>query len=476
MEIVERVFAGGSQQDIPAVLANRDQRAAQQRQLVETFPGATVIAVKLNIPGPVKTSPVIRRFFREELTCFEKQLAVAGRLILQVVIEDKRPTGPERFYVVRSAAQAVKHLTVAFETATPAARLFDMDVLVKDKGVIRPISREEVGLSARRCLLCDRLAKDCGRSRRHSVSALQAKVAALVMAAVNAAKRERVVQRLATLAVRALINEAAAWPKPGLVDPVEHGAHPDMDYPLFVQSALALEGYFRQCARMAINYSGKDYPALFDTVRQYGIQAEHTMMQATGNVNTHKGAIFALGILVTATASCWQTGQVTLKTIQHRVQALLTHLTDDFTRMKRETPQTAGEVQYHLTGRKGARGEAEAGFPVIFEVGLPVYKQTQGTTNDRIITAFLALAQHVQDSTLYKRAGTDAIEQEKQRQVTAIIEAGGIVTPAGRKLLDEMQAEYSNRHLSLGGVADMVSGTLLMAEIEEEFCDASTNE
>ena len=70
----------------------------------------------------------------------------------------------------------------------------------------------------------------------------------------------------------------------------------------------------------------------------------------------------------------------------------------------------------------------------------------------------------------------DAIEQEKQRQVAAIIEAGGITTPAGRKLLNEMQTEYSTRHLSLGGVADMVSGTLLMADIEEEFCSASTDE
>ena len=476
METSARVFVGGDQQDIPAVLANRDWRAAQQRRLMEAFPGATVVAVKLNIPGPVKTSPVIRRFFREELACFEKQLAEAGVLVLRTEIEDDRPTGPERFYVVQITAGAAKRLTVTFETATPAARLFDMDVLVKDKDVIRPVSREEVGLPARRCLLCDRLAKDCGRSRRHSVAALQKRVAALITAAVNATEKKRVVNRLATLAVQALINEAAAWPKPGLVDPVEHGAHPDMDYPLFVRSALALEGYFRQCARVAINYAGKDYPALFNAVRRYGIQAERTMMRATGNVNTHKGAIFALGILVTATASCWQTGRVTLGTIQQRVQALLTHLTDDFTRMKQEAPQTAGEAQYQQTGRKGARGEAVAGFPVIFEVGLPAYKQARGTTNDRIITAFLALAQHVQDSTLYKRAGTDAIEQEKQRQVAAIIEAGGITTPAGRKLLNEMQTEYSTRHLSLGGVADMVSGTLLMADIEEEFCSASTDE
>ena len=476
METSERVFAGGVHQDIPAVLANRDWRAAQQRRLVEAYPDATVVAVKLNIPGPVKTSPVIRRFFREALSAFEERLAGAGVLIGRTETEDDRPTGPERFYVVRTTAEAAKHLTVAFEMATPAARLFDMDVLVKDGNIIRPVSREEVGLPARRCLLCNRLAKDCGRSRRHSVAALQKRVAALITTAVESAEKDRVVYRLGTLAVKALINEAAAWPKPGLVDPVEHGAHPDMDYPLFVKSALALEGYFRQCARVAINYAGKDYPALFNMVRQYGIQAERTMMRATGNVNTHKGAIFALGILVTATASCWQTGQMTLEAVHRRIKALLINLADDFTRMKQRAPQTAGEAQYQQTGRKGARGEAVAGFPVIFKVGLPAYRQARGNTNERIITAFLALAQHVQDSTLYKRAGTDAIEREKQRQVTAIIEAGGITTPAGRKLLGEMQTEYSTRHLSLGGVADMVSGTLLMADIEEEFCSASTDE
>ena len=177
-------------------------------------------------------------------------------------------------------------------------------------------------------------------------------------------EKDRVVYRLGTLAVKALINEAAAWPKPGLVDPVEHGAHPDMDYPLFVRSALALEGYFRQCARVAINYAGKDYPALFNAVRRYGIQAEHTMMRATGNVNTHKGAIFALGILVTATASCWQTGRVTLGTIQRRVQALLTHLTDDFTRMKQEAPRRPGKRNTGKLAEKAPGARLSPDFPL----------------------------------------------------------------------------------------------------------------
>ena len=198
METSARVFVGGDQQDIPAVLANRDWRVAQQRRLVEAFPNATVVAVKLNIPGPVKTSPVIRRFFREELACFERQLAEAGVLVLRTEIEDDRPTGPERFYVVQITAEAAKRLTVTFETATPAARLFDMDVLVRDKDVIRPVSREEVGLPARRCLLCNRLAKDCGRSRRHSVAALQKRVATLITAAMESVEKDRVVYRLGT--------------------------------------------------------------------------------------------------------------------------------------------------------------------------------------------------------------------------------------------------------------------------------------
>lgn len=95
----------------------------------------------------------------------------------------------------------------------------------------------------------------------------------------------------AKLAVRALYDEIALYPKPGLVSFVDNGAHHDMNGALFFRSLFGLRHYFVHIGQQAaLNAPPPELVKL-------GLQAEHTMQQITSGINTHRGAIFALGIM-----------------------------------------------------------------------------------------------------------------------------------------------------------------------------------
>ena len=125
---MKNIFISGKEQDIPAVLANKDHRAAVQHRLVADYPEMTVVAAKLNIPGPIKNNSAIKEFFVAGLYQLEQQWLQAGTAFYQKGQWLEAGTGPERFYLVKAAAPTVKKATTAFEEATASNRLFDLDV------------------------------------------------------------------------------------------------------------------------------------------------------------------------------------------------------------------------------------------------------------------------------------------------------------------------------------------------------------
>lgn len=464
MKTLNSFFSTGQQVDIPRVLSNRDHRVQVQQSLLRAHPDCVVVAAKLNIPGPVKNNPTIQSFFVAQLHIWEKTLIKQG-LVFNVADQWlKAVTGPERFYVIFADRETVKKTAVAFEESNSWRRLFDLDVIYNDQGSAKSLSRSQLGLPTRRCLICNRDAKDCGRSRRHSVGELQDKVAELIQTAQGKSRQGRIVDCLAADAVKALVDESVAWPKPGLVDPVEHGAHPDMTETLFINSAFSLRQYFKLCAQAGANYAGSNYLQLFEEIRYFGKQAEREMFRATDGKNTHKGAIFSLGILVTAVANCWVVKNTrSTEEIQTTVRAMLSHLIkEDLSSESYGHHPTAGEKQYQKYGLTGARGEAAAGFPQVFQVGLPAFRSSQGDFNDKIVMTLLIIAKNTKDSNLIKRAGTADILEWKDQVIDHCLSLGGMATKEGRQAISEMQAEFSDRHLSLGGSADLLILTIFM--------------
>lgn len=263
-------------------------------------------------------------------------------------------------------------------------------------------------------------------------------------------------------ALQALLYEVVTLPKPGLVDPLDHSTHPDMNVYTFIDSTISLTPYFEQCIIDAQNSNG-NFPNLFNQIRTHGIQAEKRMFIITHNINTHKGAIFSLGIILTAFAYAQKNCQnYTLNDIQDTIRQMTCNILDDF----HQQQQTAGEKQfakYHLTG---ARGEAYCGFPTVFRIGVPYLMQANGTTQEKLVNALLFLAANVKDSNLLKRSCDPNIFNWIKLQVHKFFQCGGYQAPEGKIFLNHLNQEFIQRNLSLGGTADMLIATIFVCLVQ----------
>jgi triphosphoribosyl-dephospho-CoA synthase len=263
--------------------------------------------------------------------------------------------------------------------------------------------------------------------------------------------------------VAALIDEAMLTPKPGLVDMRGSGAHVDLSWMLMVRSACALRDGFM---RMADAGSSIAEPQLLrHRIGALGREAEATMMAATGGVNTHRGAIWALGLLVTA-AACLDGAAPDAEAIARRAGALARIDDPD------APAQTGnkGERACREHGVSGARGQARAGFPAVVAHALPMLRLSRargdGEPQARV-NALLAVMAGLDDTCLLARGGRRALEatQAGARRVLAL---GGIAAPNGRCALDALETRMRVLHVSPGGAADLLAACLLLDSIERE--------
>jgi triphosphoribosyl-dephospho-CoA synthase len=272
-----------------------------------------------------------------------------------------------------------------------------------------------------------------------------------------------VARAVAGEAVRALSCELAAWPKPGLVSPVDTGSHRDMDAVLLRTSIAALEPYFVELALAG------SVGASMQTLRRIGIRAEAAMMSATGGVNTHRGAIFGLGLLCAAAgtlAVLRSDGSVRVGGILGRVVA------ERWGQDILSGPMPAlshGAVMLRRHGAGGARVEAGLGFPSVYEVGLPALSHGRAFA-DRddeaaVIHACFALIAKVSDTNLLHRGGPEGAAFAAD-QAAAFLAAGGIGQAEWRAQAASVHAAFVARNLSPGGCADLLAMTLFVEGIE----------
>lgn len=262
------------------------------------------------------------------------------------------------------------------------------------------------------------------------------------------------------LAVSALLGEVWASPKPGLVDRENTGAHKDMTYQNFVDSARALQHCFTQCAQAGQHHSD-DLPLLAARLRSIGLTGEAAMYQATGGVNTHKGAIFSMGILCAAAAavSLHQTEyDETLKSLQSTAASIAAELLADDS-----AEQTNGKRVLQETGTGGIRAEASSGFDTAFSVGLPsliTALEAGRNTNDAMVYTLLRIIHATEDSNLVHRGGMEGMDFAK-REARKLTEGG----PAAMNLtaVRETDRKFIEKNLSPGGSADLLALTLFLS-------------
>ena len=216
------------------ILDARDRRAEAQRRLLKQL-ARPLVSFTMNIPGPVKDSPMIRRAFDEGLRMLDDALGEAGIACVSRQIT-RADTGNEFLCAVKASAAAVKEICTRIEDGSPMGRLFDMDVIGLDG---QKLARKE----ERCCLVCGASGRGCASRRLHSLEELNAAVTRLLREGLLAVDADSV----DAMVTRALLEEVATTPKPGLVDRNNNGAHRDMTFLSFQTSASALRGYWRDC-------------------------------------------------------------------------------------------------------------------------------------------------------------------------------------------------------------------------------------
>ncbi|MFJ4194634.1 triphosphoribosyl-dephospho-CoA synthase [Pseudomonas sp. NPDC089534] len=273
------------------------------------------------------------------------------------------------------------------------------------------------------------------------------------------AKPVSLAERLADLAVDALIDEADLSPKPALVDRRGNGAHTDLHLGLMHASALALWPAFREMAEAAVEAGTIDL-ALRETVGRIGREGEQAMLATTGGVNTHRGAIWALGLLVTAAALAPESNGAGAVALRAARLALL----DD-----RYAPRSLSHgAQVALRyGARGAREEAQLGFPAVTGRGLPQLERSRaaghGEQNARL-DALLAIMTGLADTCVLYRAGETGLHA-MQRGAQAVLDGGGSASLAGRRHLHALDRQLIALNASPGGAADLLAATLLLDRI-----------
>jgi triphosphoribosyl-dephospho-CoA synthase len=269
-------------------------------------------------------------------------------------------------------------------------------------------------------------------------------------------------ERLARLTVDALVDEAMLTPKPGLVDMRGRGAHTDLSWLLMCGSACALLPAFRAMAEAGASID--DAELLRRRIGAIGREAESAMMAATGGVNTHRGAIWALGLLVTAAAACGDGADAGIIASSAGALARI-----DDPGAPSDTGQK-GERACREHGVGGARGQARAGFPAVVGAALPMLhlSRARGDTEAHArVNALLAVMARLDDTCLLARGGRGALlaTQAGARRVLAL---GGIGTPNGRWALGALETRMRKLHVSPGGAADLLAAALLLDRIEQE--------
>jgi triphosphoribosyl-dephospho-CoA synthase len=268
-------------------------------------------------------------------------------------------------------------------------------------------------------------------------------------------KLQTYTENLAILAVQALIEEAELTPKPGLVDKESTGSHHDMSIELMIKSAESLEPAFREIAK--VSYGRVPSQELREEIAAIGRQGEIDMFQATGGVNTHKGAIWALGLLISSAAM--NPGETSLDHIAKTAGNLA--LFPD-----RNLPQqiTNGKRVKEKYGVNGALGEAQQGFPHIRNISLPVLydSRRRGIKEDLCrLNTLISLMASLDDTCILHRGGTRSLTATKEL-ASEILLLGGVWTQTGWKVLEELSQCLIKCNASPGGSADLLAATLFL--------------
>jgi triphosphoribosyl-dephospho-CoA synthase len=277
---------------------------------------------------------------------------------------------------------------------------------------------------------------------------------------------------LASLAQRAILYEVSTTPKPGLVDRENSGAHKDMDFFTFMASSSALYKGLYECALEGILFQGTDSTVLMDKIRIPGISCEKDMFKATKSINTHKGIIFSLGVILAAVGKLYKETDkevFLIEDICNEVKIITKGLTKkDFNGIENKEKLTHGERLYVSYGYKGIRGEAESGFSTVLRQAIPLMRdwkiKKDLSMNDLFLHMLINIMAESEDTNVIIRGGIESLSYVKEIS-SEFIKDGGMYQKDAKQKLDEMNKIFIQKNISPGGSADLLAITIFLGLI-----------
>ena len=405
------------------ILAAREAHAKRAAELA-VHGGA--VTIKANVPGcdkQIRESALLVRYFAA------RAAEISGG---PVILENS----PDGFWAALPAnGRFTKPDAVRLEESDEGGRFVDIDVYPADG--THSLTRGRL----RRCYLCEKPAIVCARQRNHPVADLQE--------AFRQGTRAFISRQLAAAVSYSITAELDLEDKFGLVTPTSVGSHPDLNYDLMIKSRDAVIPGLVQ-----MFWTGYDCgrERLLERIRIEGRAAEAAMYAASGGVNTYKGLVFVAGVLL-ASAGCVLAENSKADDIYDTAARICSGITAELAEPGAE--ETFGRKAYRLYGVRGARGQAEEGFPAVRRAEALIDGQFSPQS---LKTALCNIVGNIEDTVLLKRSGT----YEKYLYFKRLISSAD---PQNKEKIKILTAECIKNNISIGGSADLLIAGVLVKKI-----------
>ncbi len=444
--------------EVDKFLLDREARVSLQERLLNDNKDLTLITVRVNYPGIEKSNFITDEIHK--IICDEISFLYEDKINFKR--HYKNAEGYIAHFLMDLNAIKVKKAMIEIEENHVLGRCVDIDVYYVVEEKIITSSRKDLNKKPRKCFICDLDANICSRNQSHDIKDIK-------MYFENKYKeyleylnnRENIASILSDIATKAMIAEVSTYPSFGLVSPICSGSHKDMDYYTFLESSFAIKPYLKEMAKVGYSYYSEE--DTFKAIRKVGVEAEKAMFEATNNVNTHKGMIFLLGIVITSVAKVIFNNKE-FKDISDVIKIMVKDILEDFKNIDNKKDLTHGERLYKNFGFTGIRGQVKDGLAFIFDEVLEEYLNCSFDGNDLYSNTLIKLMSIVEDSTIVYRHDFDTLKKV-QKDCKNLLAIGGISSDNGKILAIKLEKEYIQENISPGGSADLLAIVIFLGEV-----------
>lgn len=417
------------------ILLAREKRMDHVKRFFNLYNEDSLIMIKANIPGDNKNFPyasyLIKLFFN----------SLRGTYSFFYTELFKSVDGPYFLCGVKGKNKAIKKHLIKLEDTHQLGRYIDLDYF---DNPVKSLSRVDLNIPLRKCILCDNEALVCIKRQSHALSDI-----------LNTIEKRTVyffADIIEDLVDYAILRELKIEDKFGLVTFTTSGSHDDMDYQTMLKAKDSILHYFKEL--FIVGYKANDLDNLLINVRQIGIDAENMMLQATGGVNSYKGVIFLLGFVALSFGYTFKTS-TSFNDIFENIKIIAKDIYDDF----HLDYDTVGVRLYHEYGITGIRGVAKDGFQIVKD-NLDKISVTSSDQELRNLLHYYIV--NTDDTVFIKRA----LSYENYLNYKKIIKN---LDPSDLDELKELN-DFTKRHyLSFGGSADLLITTIFLVNLRECF-------